>query len=63
MNKWEATHRFECLVNDIRVREVVVGEEVKLVKEIPNVNTTQRIHLREGQHAREAKDISVPNAS
>jgi hypothetical protein len=55
MKNWEVTHRLERLVNNIRVREVVVGKEVELVQKIPNVNTTKRIHLGEGQHAREAR--------
>lgn len=49
------TNRLECLIDDIRVREVVVGKEVELVQKIPNVNTTERIHLRKWQHARETE--------
>ena len=55
MKNWKVTHRLKCLVNNIRVREVVIGKEVELVQKIPNVNTTKRIHLGEGQHAREAR--------
>lgn len=49
------THRLESLVNDVRMREVVVGKEVELIQKIPNVNTAKRIHLGEGKHAREAE--------
>lgn len=55
MRDWEVTHHLECLVNNIRVREIVVGKEVELVQKIPYVNTTKRVHLGEGQHAREAE--------
>lgn len=42
------THHLECLIDDVRVREVVIGKEVELVQEIPYVNTTKRVHLGEG---------------
>ncbi len=33
--------------------EVVIGEEIKLVEEILDIDTTQGIHLRKWQNARE----------
>ena len=35
------------LVDLIGVLEVVIREEVELVQEIPDIDATQRVHLRE----------------
>ena len=35
----------ECLVNHIRMLEVIIGEEIKLVKEVADINATQGVHL------------------
>jgi len=37
---------FKSLINHIGMLEMVVGEEIKLIQEISNVNATERIHLR-----------------
>lgn len=39
----------ESVVDDIWVLKVIVGEKVELVKEVSNIDATQRIHLRERQ--------------
>ncbi len=44
--RWDATNLTERLVNDVRVLEMIVREEVKLVQEIPDVNAAEWIHLR-----------------
>lgn len=48
-----ASYRLQCLVDDTWVLEVIVGIEVELVQEIPNVDTAERVHLRERKDARE----------
>ena len=50
-----ATYRLESLIDDIGMLEVIVGKEVKLVEEIPDIDAAQRIHLREWQNAWEAR--------
>ena len=42
---------FESFVNDIWMLEMIVREEVELIQEIPDINATEGIHLRKGQHA------------
>jgi hypothetical protein len=46
----QPTHLFEGLVNDIGVLEVIVGKEVELVQEIPDIYAAQGVHLGEGEH-------------
>jgi hypothetical protein len=31
------------------MREIVIGEEIKLIQEVPNIDTTQGVHPGEGQ--------------
>lgn len=50
----QLTHLFERLVNDIGVLEVIVGKEVELVQEIPDIYAAQWVHLGEGKHARKS---------
>ena len=50
-----STYRLESLINDVGMLEMVVGKEVELIEEVPNVDAAQRIHLREGQNAWEAR--------
>ena len=49
----------QSLVNDIRMLEMIIGEEVELIEEVADVDATERIHLREGQHARKTVDVSA----
>lgn len=48
------THFLKCFINDIRMLEVVVREEIKLVQEISNINAAEWVHLREGQNTRKS---------
>ncbi len=41
----EVTYLLESLVNDMRMSEVVVCEEIELVEEVSDVDAGQRIHL------------------
>ena len=45
----------QCFVDDGGFLEVVVGEEVDLVEEVADVDAAQRVHLREGEYARESE--------
>jgi hypothetical protein len=58
MNRFEIIDLFKSLVNDVRVLEMVVGEEVELVEEVPDVYAGKRIHLRERQNTGDAGIIS-----
>lgn len=49
------TYRFESLINDIGMLKMVIGKEVELIEEVPNVNAAQGIHLGEGQNTWKAK--------
>lgn len=42
---YSRTDLFKRLINDIRVLEMVVGEEVELVEEVPYINAAKRVHL------------------
>lgn len=50
-----STYHLESLINDVGMLKVVVGEEVELIEEVPNVNAAQRIHLGEGQNTWKAR--------
>lgn len=39
------SYLFECLINHIGMLEVIIGEEVELVQEIPYINATEGVHL------------------
>jgi hypothetical protein len=41
------------------VREIIIGEKVKLVQKVSNIDTTKRIHLREWQHTWESVQMLV----
>ena len=51
MDKQIVKSSLECRVDVCSLVEVVVGEEVDLVDEVPNVNTDERVHLREWKDA------------
>ena len=36
---------FESLIDYVGVLEMVIGEEIKLVKEVADINATQGVHL------------------
>lgn len=46
----------EGRVNHCGVLEVIVGKEVELVQKVADVDTTERIHLREWENAWESED-------
>ena len=50
-----ATHLFERFINHTRMLKVIVGEEVELIEKVSDVDTAERIHLREWEHTREAE--------
>lgn len=39
-------YEFEGVVNDSWMLELVVGEEIELVQEVPYVDAAERVHLR-----------------
>ena len=46
-------YRLECLVNNAWMLEMIVGVEVELVQEVPDINTAQRVHLRKRENTGE----------
>ena len=50
-----STYRLESLVDDVGMLKMVIGKEVELIEEVPNVNAAQRIHLGEGQNTWKAR--------
>jgi hypothetical protein len=48
----------QSVVNLVGMLEVVIREEVELVEKVPDVNTTQGVHLRERKHAWKPANIS-----
>jgi hypothetical protein len=55
----EASYLLESLVNDVWMLKMVIGEEVELVEEIPDVYAGEWIHLRERKNAWESAAISI----
>jgi hypothetical protein len=47
------THILECVINDLRMLEVIVREEVELIEEVSNIDAAKWIHLREWQNSGE----------
>jgi hypothetical protein len=41
----EFSYAFECVVNNTRVLEVVVGKEIDLIEKVANIDAAQRVHL------------------
>jgi len=52
-----SSYRFKGFVNNTGSLEVVVGKEVYLIEEVAYIDAAERIHLGEGEHAREANII------
>lgn len=49
----------QCLIDDTGMLKMVVGEEVELIQEIPDIDAAKRIHLREGKHTRKATTLAL----
>ncbi len=47
----------QSFVDDVWMLEMVIGEEVKLIKEVSDVYARERVHLRERENTWESGNI------
>lgn len=49
------THFLQRIIDHVRMREVVIGKEIKLVQKVANVDAAEWIHLGKRQNTWESK--------